>query len=202
MALMNQFYSTAILPAFDDAQDLGALTKQFKDLYIDGIAYIDAIGENCLITSTYRLQFRDTAIYIASLDDGHLDLMADVSIDFNTIADTDLVLNFFGTTTSGVLTWMEDEDYFKFGDDIMLPGGENIVLDTTTGTKIGTGTNQLLGFYNATPVDQPATVSDAATQDLTGTDTVNQTKLEADLTSVKTAVNTVIDRLQELGLIA
>ena len=33
----------------------------------------------------------------------------------------------------------------------------NIVLGTTTGTKIGTATSQKLGFYNATPVIQQAT---------------------------------------------
>jgi hypothetical protein len=85
---------------------------------------------------------------------------------------------------------------------ISLPAGANVALATTTGTKIGTATNQLLGFYNAAPVDQPATVGDAATQDLTGTDTIDKTKLEADLTSCKNSINTVIDRLQELGLIA
>jgi len=37
---------------------------------------------------------------------------------------------------------------------ISLPANANIALATTTGTKIGTGTDQLLGFYNATPVSQ------------------------------------------------
>jgi len=37
---------------------------------------------------------------------------------------------------------------------ITLAGGANINLSTTTGTKIGTATNQLLGFFNATPVAQ------------------------------------------------
>jgi hypothetical protein len=78
----------------------------------------------------------------------------------------------------------------------------DVVLPTTGGTKIGTSTSQLLGFYNAVPVDQPATVTDAATQDLTGSDTVDKVKLEADLTSCKNAINAIIDRLQELGLIA
>lgn len=31
----------------------------------------------------------------------------------------------------------------------------NLVTDTTTGTKIGTATNQKLGFFNATPIVQP-----------------------------------------------
>lgn len=48
------------------------------------------------------------------------------------------------------------------GGDIKLAGGVDMILSTTTGTKIGTGTTQLLGFYNATPVVQP-TSSGAAT---------------------------------------
>jgi hypothetical protein len=71
----------------------------------------------------------------------------------------DYILTFNGETNDGLITWMEDEDYFKFSDDIMILGGENIVLDTSTGTKIGTATSQLLGFYNATPVDQPAALT-------------------------------------------
>jgi hypothetical protein len=106
--------------------------------------------------------------------------------DFNAAADTDITLNFIGTTTSGVFAWMEDEDYFKFSDDVMMADGENLVLDTTTGSKIGTATTQKIGFYNATPVDQPATVADA----------------DGTLASATSTINTIIDRLQELGLIA
>ena len=85
-------------------------------------------------------------------------------------------------------------DRYIFSRDLELQGARNIQLSTLVGTKIGTGTNQLLGFYNVTPVDQPATVADAATQG----GTYNQT----DINTIVTAVNTVIDRLQELGLIA
>jgi len=35
-------------------------------------------------------------------------------------ADTDYTLTFDGETNDGVLTWMEDEDYFKFDDDVNL----------------------------------------------------------------------------------
>jgi len=44
--------------------------------------------------------------------------------------------------------------------------GRDFILDTTTGTKIGTATNQKLGFYNVTPVVQQAytAVSDPPTQ--------------------------------------
>jgi hypothetical protein len=57
------------------------------------------------------------------------------------------------------------------------------------GIKIGSATSSLLGFYGVTPVDQPATVADPA-----GGGTVD--------TEARTAINDIIDRLQELGLIA
>ena len=60
---------------------------------------------------------------------------------------------------------------------------------TLRGIKIGSATSSLLGFYGVTPVDQPATVTDptgGGTQDA----------------EARTAINAIIDRLQELGLIA
>ena len=72
------------------------------------------------------------------------------------------------------------------GGDITLAGGVDLVLATTTGTKIGTATNQLLAFYGVTPVDQPATIVDA----------------DGSLADATTKINTIIDRIQELGLIA
>lgn len=38
--------------------------------------------------------------------------------------------------------------------------GRDFILDTTTGTKIGTATTQKLGFFNATPIVQPANTTD------------------------------------------
>lgn len=42
-------------------------------------------SDDILMDSTEALYFRDTAIHIASLNDGHLDLTADTSIDLNAI---------------------------------------------------------------------------------------------------------------------
>jgi hypothetical protein len=60
---------------------------------------------------------------------------------------------------------------------------------TLRGLKIGGASTSLLGFYGATPVDRPDTVADP-----TGGSTID--------TEARTAINTIIDRLQELGLIA
>lgn len=40
---------------------------------------------------------------------------------------------------------------------------KNIITDTSTGTKIGTATTQKLGFFNATPIVQPAANTDTTT---------------------------------------
>jgi hypothetical protein len=62
---------------------------------------------------------------------------------------------------------------------------KNIVTDTTTGTKIGTGITQKLAFWNATPVVQPTAVADAT-----------------DAASVITQLNALLTRMRDLGLIA
>jgi hypothetical protein len=63
--------------------------------------------------------------------------------------------------------------------------GVNLVLGTTTGTKVGTATAQKLGFYNATPVIQPTAVADAT-----------------DAATVITQLNALLGKLRALGLIA
>lgn len=61
----------------------------------------------------------------------------------------------------------------------------NIVAGTTTGSKIGTGATQKLGFWNATPVVQPTAVIDAT-----------------DAPSVITQLNALLARMRTIGLIA
>ena len=44
---------------------------------------------------------------------------------------TDIVITFDGETNDGVLTWMEDEDYFKFSDDILIDSDEKLQFRDT-----------------------------------------------------------------------
>lgn len=80
-------------------------------------------------------------------------------------------------------------DRYLFEKHIQMADGRNIQTGLTTGTKIGTAATQKLGFFGVTPVDQPATVSDPS-GGLT------------DDAQARAAINSIIDRLQELGLIA
>ena len=53
----------------------------------------------------------------------------DLNVDALTIgsgADTDVSLTFDANSADGVITWMEDEDYFKFSDDILMNSTERI----------------------------------------------------------------------------
>ena len=45
--------------------------------------------------------------------------------------NTDIAITFNGATTDGVLTWMEDEDYFKFSDDILVDSTEKLQFRDT-----------------------------------------------------------------------
>ena len=48
---------------------------------------------------------------------------------------TDIAVTFDGESADGVLTWMEDEDYFKFSDDILINSTEKLYFNDT-GTYI------------------------------------------------------------------
>jgi hypothetical protein len=46
-------------------------------------------------------------------------------------AATDIAVTFDGETNDGLLTWMEDEDYFKFSDDILINTTEKLQFRDT-----------------------------------------------------------------------
>lgn len=80
----------------------------------------------------------------------------------------------------------------------------NVAVGTTTGTKIATATTQKLGFWNATPVVQPASANQAALSldvDVTGADTVDKSAVNANFTSIQTLVNQLRADLVTAGLI-
>ncbi len=54
-------------------------------------------------------------------------------------------------------------EVFRIADGLLtLADSVDIVINTTTGTKIGTATGQKIGFWNATPVVQPSHNADPA----------------------------------------
>jgi len=61
-------------------------------------------------------------------------------------AGQDIVVTFDGADNDGVLTWMEDEDQFKFSDDVMIVDNEALILgsDSNITIKYDEATNDAL----------------------------------------------------------
>jgi len=101
-----------------------------------------------------------------------------------------------------------------FNGNVTMGDTDNIILNTTTGTKIGTAVAQKIGFWNVTPVVQPAAAGQAAaaaqTQDsLTnntgGTASTTLAAItagaaydQADLTAIKNAIASLASQLAKI----
>jgi len=101
----------------------------------------------------------------------------------------------FTTTNSG--------EKVVFGKDLDISGDHDLIIGTSTGTKIGTATSQKIGFFNATPVVQPAT-----TGTTTGTSGGSGTALHANATftggvgSAAYTVGDIVKALKDIGILA
>ena len=92
-------------------------------------------------------------------------------------------------------------DRFYFQKDLEMANDTTIRLGTKTGTKIGGSTSEKLGFFNKTPVDKPETVSDPSVSAVSdGGNTTTNATINSNFTALDNAVEAIIDRLQELGL--
>ena len=80
-------------------------------------------------------------------------------------------------------------------NQITIGDGQNIVLNTTTGTKIGTATTQKLSFFNATPVVQISAYT--VTNPVTNRSIDVSTATAAQMRQI---VGTIIQDIQSLGL--
>ncbi len=102
-----------------------------------------ALGYNAVATASNQVMLGNTSVTKVVVN-GTLTLPSAGLID----AATSIALQ-IGASSLATLT----STAFTLADAINIPVG------TTTGTKIGTGTTQKLGFWNATPIVQPASTS-------------------------------------------
>jgi len=72
-------------------------------------------------------------------------------------AGTDIAVTFDGETSDGVLTWMEDEDHFKFSDDVVIDSSKRVYLYDEGGEYIyGDGTD--LYLVSGADINVPANI--------------------------------------------
>jgi len=87
-------------------------------------------------------------------------------------AGTDIAVTFDGETGDGVLTWMEDEDYFQFSDDLLLTTTEKLQFRDTA-IYINSSTDGQLDLVADTEIQIAATTVDInGAVDISGNTTV------------------------------
>lgn len=90
----------------------------------------------------------------------------------------------------GKIEAMEKSDRFLIYKLMQIMDGRDIQLGRTTGTSIGTDTDQKVGFYGVTPVVQTAKISDPSGQ-------------TADLDNeARAKITAIIDALEAIGITA
>ena len=135
------------------------------------IMELDDSAAALMLNSTNKIQFAGTGNYVHQRASNVLEVKAPTveidgatAIDLQTDAlsigeggDTDVVVTFNANTNDGVLTWMEDEDYFKFSDDVLMNSDEKIQF-------AGTGNYVHQRASNVLEVKAPTVEIDGATK--------------------------------------
>jgi hypothetical protein len=113
--------SGAISPMADDEFDIGAAASQYKDLYIDGIAYIDQIGTDADPSTAY--------ISAGEVDGTVIGGESAAAGTFTTLTATTFVMP---DVTSGKLLVADGSDYEEValsGDATLASGGAITIAD-------------------------------------------------------------------------
>jgi hypothetical protein len=147
-----------------------AIVNRDEDEWETGLGTVtDATTDTLARTTVIASSNSDSAVdFSAGTKDVFVTLPASkvASLDTNnnlTIgsgsAGVDYTLTFDGADSDGVITWMEDEDYFKFSDDILINSTEKIQF-YDTGLYIYSSTDGQLDIVADTEVQIAATTID------------------------------------------
>ena len=91
------------------------------------------------------------------------------AVTFGTGADTDISVTFDANSNDGVITWMEDEDYFQFSDEILMTTTEKILFRDTA-LSISSSTDGQLDIDADTEVEITAPLVEMSADATVGDD--------------------------------
>jgi hypothetical protein len=117
MGEIFKVWDTYVSPAVDEGMDLGSSALRFKDLYLSG--NITSNGDITL-TDTLGITFGVTRPVILKANSSAGAGVCRLEILGGT--DEDIELYFKGTSNTGSITFMEDEDYFTIPDFLVTSG--------------------------------------------------------------------------------
>ena len=105
-------------------------------------------------------------------------------------AGTDITVTFDGESNDGVLTWMEDEDHFKFSDDIVIDSTKKLYLNDEGGEHIsGDATDLTIASGNDINLTATTDINIPANVGLTFGDDAE--KIEGDGTDLTVSGNNI-----------
>ena len=163
-----------------------------------------------------------------SASDGNITNVGDINCDSISADDAATGLNviFDGTDTGDNKITLTDNlasalditestnSYLKFtttnsgekvvlGKDLDISGDHDLIIGTSTGTKIGTAATQKIGFFNATPVVQQSGVNEGTGFAAVGGTGVNdQSTFTGNVGSTAYRINDIVKALKNLGILA
>ena len=91
------------------------------------------------------------------------------AVTFGTGADPDISVTFDANSNDGVITWMEDEDYFQFSDEILMTTTEKILFRDTA-LSISSSTDGQLDIDADTEVEITAPLVEMSADATVGDD--------------------------------
>ena len=155
----------AIVPVTDNDIDLGTSSLEFKDLYIDGTAYLDTISlDGTAITST--------AAEINILD-GVTSTAAELNI-LDGVTSTATELNVMDGDTSASSTTLADADRVVVNDNGTMKQVALTDFETYFEAALDTGTNlTTVGALNAGSITSGFGAIDIGSSNLTATGTIS-----------------------------
>ena len=155
----------AIVPVTDNDIELGTSSLEFKDVYIDGTAYLDAIN------------FNGTAITATAAELNILDGVTSTAAELNIldgVTSTAAELNIMDGDTSATSTTLADADRVVVNDNGTMKQVALTDFETYFEAALDTGTNlTTVGALNAGSITSGFGAIDIGSSNLTATGTIS-----------------------------
>jgi hypothetical protein len=199
----------------------GGGTARALDLQTDGVTRITIAADGSNVSFNPQVSFNQNVTIVGGRVLGVNQINLSTTSTSTLVLGTDSVIRWSSTSSfpslrrSGTTLRVRLADdsadaplscsALTLSDNLTFGSGNNIVLSTTTGTKIGTATNQLLGFYGTTAIAQPSSTG-LGTTGFVGGGGGNTVHADSTFTGgVGTTaynISDIVKHLKNLGLIA
>jgi hypothetical protein len=178
------------------ASPLAIVTNGTVRFNQDRITSLDGVGDiNCSsISSDVAATGLNVIFDGTDTGDNKITLTDNLASALDITESTNSYLKFTTTNTG---------EKVVLGKDLDISGDHDLIIGTSTGTKIGTATSQKIGFFNATPVvQQNTTGTTTGTTGGSGTALHTNATITGGVGSTAYTVGDIVKALKQLGLLA